>query len=225
MARINLENYELFKKRILEDAKWMLGVNKDSNVEHHLALLVQAIDRVIFNGVNPVDNAKDTNSKVKKFIAIFEKTYEKACGTPYRITHNAKEIRIIEFAIEKVESANGTIEEFIEWFFNDFLIRKKDWGTTVSSIAQNFIIQEYFKDNASRLERRKSDQVAQIEKADIYNRWRALIRKHGQNPTMMKQLVDLQKQFNEDNTAGNLNLKVWKEVLIKMEEHAQVAAG
>jgi len=173
-----LEQFKIFKSRLFEDAR-VYNVTSDRNVEASLNVLMEALNKAIFDLENPVPEAfqkKLAQSDNKKFIAIYKAKFLEAYDTE-NIEHiDGSIMNMIDIQVGKIHEKGGTINDYLNFFFDEYLPANKTMLANIKLSISIFALQQYFISRASTFKKQKDDDVRNKLKVDLYNRFRILVR-------------------------------------------------
>jgi hypothetical protein len=206
--------FEWFKTRVEQDAA-LHGVMKDKNVEHHVNLLLEAVNRAIFNIENKIQEAPaNKDDKAKKFISIFNLGFHKYTKGSVVLPITSAQRVMMDATIKNLERGDGDIEEYITWVFDDFLPKTNGkFSPALSTFLTTFIVQQYFIDMKEKIEKRKKNVLNNVELTDILNRYRTLMRNEKLSEDVRNEIFEAKQQYD----SGLLHLLKLKEQIIKTE--------
>ena len=219
-----LQKYEWFKDSLIRDSI-LYGVHEDKNTSHQITLLIEAIDRKIFNSKTNCNISPENSStnKLQRFwVTKFRECFFKLTKTECLQKTDGKNFRQIEFAIEKLKERDITVEEYLDWVFNEFFQDSKNDNFMPPQLGftySNFLLEKFFVLKQELIEKKKEQVLRNKELTDILNRYRVLIRSHSDIaiPSNKELLSKLQEIYNHFKT-GTIDLKEFKEIIISLEE-------
>jgi uncharacterized small protein (DUF1192 family) len=148
-------------------------------VDHHIQLLIEAIDRNTFDIAHPEKESKKENFEFRQYIKIFNNRYLQHVGNEYYKTVDGSDQKIIIKLIESLKAKNASYTEYLEWLFDSFLTDPKNATFNPPSIratASQYIFDKYTYEHKDKIQMNKEEEKEKIERTDLYNRARALHR-------------------------------------------------
>jgi hypothetical protein len=179
----------------------------DRNIAERVNLLVESLQRKIYDTRNP---KKKKQTEVQAFIIVWKAKYLQLTDFQYTARINNIEIKSIKHVIERVKQLYFTVDEYLDWFFDDFLQKKpKFCPPNIKLICSEFVVMEFQYRFAGDIKRRKEQALVETAEGDILNKARALFRK-----TKNKLIRVWLKEYD----SGTIGLVELKEKLDKAEE-------
>jgi hypothetical protein len=178
IEKTQLEKFKIFKERLLQDAE-SYNVTVETEVQHHVDLLIKAVNQAIFDLENPLPESyqkSQTHDDVKKFIAIYRQKYRLSYDleTIESITPvNGKQIQCL---VEKFKEYGGTIEDYLNFLFDELLPANRKLTPGIGLSISTFAVQQYFFIRKDTFKQNKEKALEQTEVTDLLNRYRVLLR-------------------------------------------------
>lgn len=100
----------------------------DKSIQNYVKDFIDLLD-IVEKNPEVVEIKEKGNNEIKgaqRFIGLFQGAYEKLIGTKCTENFNGITIRIYGTQIKKILEAYGTVDEYIEWLFNDFFMDKRN---------------------------------------------------------------------------------------------------
>jgi len=210
-----LERFKLFKARLVQDAD-ILNVIDDLNVKHHLELLIQALDKVIFDFENPIPEAfqkQKAQDERQKFIAIFCQKYRLMTDMEYQQTVTPYHCKNMLDVINKIKEQGGTIEDYMNFLFDEFFPNNKNSSQFMHMgyVTGGHCCQQYLLNRKDTLKKNQEDSLKQTEITDVLNRYRVLLR--------ITDRTDIRiNAWYKEWKAGELEIKEFKKRVIEAEK-------
>jgi hypothetical protein len=205
-VKVPKDRYELFKHQLLIHVA-LFRADDDPYISNCVELLVNAIDRHIHDKRSGVGYKRDKIKKLsntQQFIKQFQVKFYQYHDIEYKLKISSKDTAIISGLIKKLEEEGSNHQEYIEWWFDDWLPdNRKFEGNNLTTMASDFFIQQFLVQNITKIKARKKKQNMMLLTSTLSQQARALIR--GGH----KELVpDLQKF-----TDGEMNLEQFNKAI------------
>jgi hypothetical protein len=168
---IEPDNYKRFKVWVIEMAE-MYGVVAAKDVQHHVALLVEAVDRAIYE----TENKRTTNTTpIRRFIAMFHNHYRILTDYEYGRRITGVENKTIESLVTELTKVNCDVEDYLKWFFEAFLPNnEKMCPPTIGLACSKFSLGKFLYEHKDEIRRRENKAVLYAAERDLYSRSKAL---------------------------------------------------
>jgi hypothetical protein len=154
-------------------------IDKIPEVQHHVDLLVKAVDTHLFEKEHGSNSSKPMDEK-KRFIIIFKNRHRVSLDYEYPSkTISPIEARMIgQFIANKLVPKHLDSDFYLAWFFDTFLVRKPQFNPPTLKLAcSNMCWTEFVYDTRDELKEKKEAAEQQEETSDLINRARESIRR------------------------------------------------
>ena len=156
--------------------------------------------------------------QAKKFAMLFKKKYQQVTEIPYTQSFTGAAFVIFASTMKKIIQAGGTAEDYIDWFFNQFLQEKgnqKFMPPPINLCTNNNMVQKFLYAKKDFLKQRKLKQIANSKKKlviqigmKIYqltqsNECNIVVRKIIANDISMRQATNTLKAIANANGLNN----------------------
>lgn len=156
--------------------------------------------------------------QAKKFAMLFKKKYQQVTEIPYTQSFTGAAFVIFASTMKKIIQAGGTAEDYIDWFFNQFLHEKgnqKFMPPPINLCTNNNMVQKFLYAKKDFLKQRKLKQIANSKKKlviqigmKIYqltqsNECNIVVRKIIANDISMRQATNTLKAIANANGLNN----------------------
>ena len=156
--------------------------------------------------------------QAKKFAMLFKKKYQQVTEIPYTQSFTGAAFVIFASTMKKIIQAGGTAEDYIDWFFNQFLQEKgnqKFMPPPINLCTNNNMVQKFLYAKKDFLKQRKLKQLANSKKKlviqigmKIYqltqsNECNIVVRKIIANDISMRQATNTLKAIANANGLNN----------------------
>jgi len=214
---VPLDNFELFRTWLVTHAK-VYGVRTDMDVAHHIDMLVESLERYLFETSHKGKNRRRRESERRRFVAIFQRKFLEMTDLEYPKEMTPVDMRAISIVCEKLEGKGCTVEQYLAWLFDDFLPDNEQFCPPYVKFAcSDYAVTTFlFKERDVIRERRKNEQVAK-EEQDLLRRARVLVR-----TTKDESVVVLLKRFAE---GGIMMSELRKEILQREAVYEKAQRG
>ena len=160
---------------------WVLAdmseIDEDSEIYHHIKLLGDAVARQVFESIHKVSPQKKVHNDRKRFIIIFKTHYFQLLDLEYARKITQMDAKNINQVIRELVQNGFTIDEYLAWLFEDFLIENDKFRiTTIKSVCSSFFVHSFIDQNRDIQEARKRQKVDDLAGTDLINRGRVLLR-------------------------------------------------
>ena len=126
---------------------------------------------------------------------------------------------MIDNAIKVLESGGGEMEEYLNWVYDDYLIRNgkfKSSNPGIEVVVSTHTTGQYFIDMKQKIENRKRIEQENTDARDTIDRYNILVRNDKLPNDIYLSLKDLRHAHFEE---GRIPFSEFKDAIIKAEEH------
>ena len=169
--------------------------------------------------------------QAKKFAMLFKKKYQQVTQIPYTQNFTGPAFVIFATIMKKVIQAGGTAQDYVNWFFDQFLQQKGNerfMPPPINLCTNNSMVQKFLYAKKDYLKQRKVKQAANNKKkliADIgtkiYGKTKSsecniTVRKIIANDISMRQAINVLKEICTSNSLNDQLLQLEKISSIKV---------
>lgn len=208
-----IESLEWFKMRIQQDAL-LLNVYEYKEVAKVMDLLVQEVDRAIFNKKNPIKEDSKIQNLQKKWCALYKHYFETFTKTKLLQKPSAAHFRQIESAIYKLKEAHTDMEGYLKYLFEDFFPKNPTFIPQLGFTVSDFALENYLVTCRDEIQKKKEELLKQEELKNILNRYRVLVRKHNSKSEVQSILEKLYDEYKK----GSIDILEFKNKVSELEE-------
>lgn len=100
----------------------------DKSIQNAIKDLIDLMDIVEKNPqiIETKDKATNEMKGAQRFIGLFTREYEKLTGSEFKEVFNGISMKIYSMQIKKILDAYGSVDEYVEWLFNEFFMDKSN---------------------------------------------------------------------------------------------------
>jgi len=167
---------ERFMARVWDDAE-MYRMLEIPDIYHHIGLLEESIGRHLLKLNGKASPQKTENSDRKRFIVIFKNRYQQLMDLEYSRTVVGADIKMIDQAVKELIGKGFTIDEYLAWVFEDFLVDNSHFRPpTIKAICGQYVCHSFFDNNKEMREARERKETDKRAGLDLIGRTRVLLR-------------------------------------------------
>lgn len=161
--------------------------------------------------------------QAKRFAMLFKKKYQQVTQIPYTQNFTGPAFVIFSTIMKKIIQAGGNAEDYVTWFFDQFLQEKgneKFMPPPINLCTNNNMVQKFLYAKKDYLKQRKLKQANDNKKKkivdigmEIYSKTKSnecniIVRKLIANDISIRQAVNILKQICTDNKLNEIFLKL-----------------
>lgn len=165
------------------------GVQEDKDAMDCVALLEQAVQRMVFNKDHP--NESNQIVEKRRFIAAFRTRYLQLTDREYKVSE--ADYANIRKAVDKLKEASMALDEFLAWLFDDFLVGEgsKFCPPTIKLACGDFVLDKFLYLYKDKIKDRREESLRKQEMAVLIARSRELMRSEDKNVSEgAKKIID-----------------------------------
>jgi len=149
-------------------------ISKDTKVANAAQLFVEAMLKKIYaDDSNEFGQGKD----IRRFFAIYNEKYKKLVGQANEQKSGPREINLIVDLISNVCNKSFTVDEYVNWFFDEFLPNNvKCIPPSFNLCASTNILSKFLYERSDVLKTRQDQDYNKKQLKDLINRTRFLLR-------------------------------------------------
>jgi len=195
--RVPTDNYQRFHYWLVEMSD-VYGMWEDPDVKRALLVLFEKIQEHLGKSM-----AKQDSQKIgAKVFAIFKQKYLESYDIEYQATMGGgAQMKIAEGMVEKLEKQGASIEEYMNWLFDDFFAGNDKLSPGLPLALSNNVLQSFFYQKKTELKKRQIEKKAQDEGRILLQEARVLLRETN-DEALVKVLGEVR-----DGKAGNADLR------------------
>ncbi len=173
------DRYLMFKMRLTQDAE-VFRVLDDPNIANCVDLLTKAVDRHVNDAVTGIGKSrfkrKSTEDRAQ-FISLFKTKYYQYYDVEYSVKITGTDMKIMGGLSGKLKEINSSLEEYLTWWFDDFLPNNKNIKPPcIGSLSSDHWLQQFKVDNSSVIKKRKKKTDDKLLSSNILEKARELMR-------------------------------------------------
>jgi hypothetical protein len=191
----------------------VMDIEKIPNVYHYVELLGESVARHAFETHHKMSPQKKVHSDRKRFIAIFKTRYQQLLDLEYTKKITPVEGKLINQANKALLKEGFTPDDFLKWFFEDFLIdNPKFRPPTIKSMCSQFVLHTFLDENQALREAKKRQELDKKLGLDLIQRARGLRRS-----SIDKKDDEKLKEVLDDYSKRRIMLSEFRKVVESME--------
>ncbi len=199
------DNFKRFRLWLLEMEE-MYGIAASKDVHRQVMLLVEEIDRQIFDAANP---KKADITPVRKFVAMFHNHYRLMTDYEYGRKITSVEVKTIETLVGELNKVSCDVEDYLRWFFERFLPEnEKMCPPTVGLACSKFSLSKFLYEHREEIKKREEKALLHAAERDLYNRSKILVQKTDDSQVHI---------WAEQYRSGNITLEEWRSRISEAE--------
>jgi hypothetical protein len=200
------DNFKRFRAWLLEMSE-MYGVESSKEVGRHVTLLVESLDRQIYDSTL---TKKPDIMPVRKFIAIFSNQYRILTDYDYNRKITSVDAKNIDSLVKNLDSVGCSVDIYLKWFFESFLPNnEKMCPPTVGLACSQFSYSKFLYVHKDDIEKAEKQALALAAERELYRRAKELLEK-----TENAEIGLWTKQYR----AGAITMEQWREHMNNFEK-------
>jgi len=221
--------YLIMKMRSIQDAE-LLRVLEDPNVANCFDLFIKSIDKHINDSATGIGKSrfkrKNTEDR-SQFIVLFKTKYYQYYDVEYSVKLTGTDMKMIGGLSGKLKDLNSSFEEYITWWFDDFLPNNKNIKPPcVKSLSSDYWLQQFKVDHGSIIKKRKKVSDDNLLSSNILEKARELMRVYKEKARAESKEEDKKKikaltkslaQYTLDYTKQKISLEDFAVEIRKIE--------
>ena len=184
------ESHELFRHQMWLMAE-LTGIVKDYETRVQLSVMDDFLLSRITKRTNHAKSNK--NARAHMFWQMFKRRYLNQFDMEYFGNWTGTNIKIATTIIDKIEQQGATLEEFVDWLFDDFF-PKNSGKLTISHVLalSNGVMTSFLTDSADKLKQKLDKKKLGVREDTAMSSFRILYRETGD-----KELMDMMDNYKD----------------------------
>jgi len=204
---IEPDNFKRFRMWLIE-MEDVYGVGKVKDIHHHVSLLIESLDRHIFESSTPKKSSQMNG--IRTFIAIFSSRYRIMTDYDYNRKVSSVDVKTIETLIKELEKVGCNSEDYLRWFFEEFLPEnEKLCPPTIGLACSKFSLSKFLYTNRGEIKKREEKALLFAAEKDLFNRSKVLFEKTEDSKIRI---------WSEQYRSGSITLEEWRKNIIESED-------
>lgn len=195
------DNILRFRRTFLEMVD-LYDLAQNCELMGYISALLDALDRLV--SVRDPVGAKN-GSPTKQYIVIFKRRYLQLTDSEYYRGIRPEEIKKITKLVKRLFAEDCSVDEYLEWFFEDFLENNKKFCPPQITLACNDVFVEKFLFNMKDvLKARRDEQKQEADARALLETLRMLVRQTGVNDdlsSLNERLLDANSKYRKGKMA------------------------
>ena len=192
------------------------GIDEIPEVNRYVTLLDEAVQRHLWEQSHTVSPQKRVHQDRKRFIAIFKQRYLEMMDLEYPKDITGVEGKGINQAIKLLKEKNFEVDDYLQWLFDIFF---KDEGKrfcppVIKQVCSNYMLHQFIFNNKEMSEEKKRGKIQELDRKDLSNRVRFLMRSKKISDEDKEKLKASAKQF----TAGDIIINDIRKIVEGLEK-------
>lgn len=207
------ERLERFISMLMLSAE-MSGVHNYPEISHYVELLVESVNRQLFNQDNVSIDNKPENNLRKRFIQNFKTRYMQLMDIEYNKPISGADAKIILSTIKTIVDTGFTDDQYLEWVFEEFLVENPKFRPpSLKSICSQHFVHSFIDANREIKEDNHKKELMRKRSMDLLARARVIMRTE-LSQEEIEEIRDSLKKF----AAAEISIVDLNKLVVKYEE-------